>query len=143
MLSVIGIAATGAVGVWLGVMVFFSFFVAPRAFAVLEEDDAGEFVNAVFPRYYSLGVVLGVVGVAAGVVRGVVGGFSLYLGLYVATLGLSALVAFVSRFYLVPRIKETDDSGEEDAFEKYHDLSVKLNSVVLVSVVAALVFWHV
>jgi len=143
MLTVAGIAATGAVGVWLGVIVFFSFFVAPRAFAVLGDDAAGELVNAVFPVYYSFGVALGVVGVAAGVGRGALDGFGLYLGLYVATVALSVFVAFLSRVYLIPRIESAEESEDEDAFDKYHDLSVKLNSVMLVSVAAALVFWHV
>jgi hypothetical protein len=143
MLTVAGIAATGAVGVWLGAIVFFSFFVAPRAFSVLGDDEAGELVNAVFPVYYSFGMVLGVVGVAAGLGRGALSEFGLYLGLYVATVGLSVFVAAVSRLYLVPRIEDADESKDEDAFEKYHDVSVKLNSVMLVSVVAALVFWHV
>lgn len=143
MLTATGITATGAVGVWLGTIVFFSFFVAPRAFAVLEEDAASNLVNAVFPRYYSFGVALGVVGIGAGVARGALEGFGLYLGLYVATVGLSVFVAALSRVYLVPRIERTDESDDEDAFEKYHDASVRLNSVMLVSVVAALVFWHV
>jgi len=142
MLTATGIAATGAVGVWLGTIVFFSFVVAPRAFSVLGDDEAGKLVNAVFPVYYSFGVALGVVGVAAGVGRGVVEEFSLYLGLYVATLGLSVSVAALSRLYLIPRIEDADESEDEDAFEKYHSLSVKLNSVMLVSVVAALVLWH-
>lgn len=142
-IRVAGIAATGAVGVWLGAIVFFSLIVAPRAFSVLEEDAAGDLVNAVFPVYYSFGVALGVVGVGAGVARGVVKGFGLYLGLYVATVGLSVSVAALSRVYLIPRIESAEESDDEDTFEKYHDLSVKLNSVMLVSVAAALVFWHV
>lgn len=143
MLTAAGIAATGAVGVWLGTIVFFSFFVAPRAFSVLGEDEAGELVNAVFPVYYSFGVALGVVGIAAGVGRGALDEFGLYLGLYVAMVGISVSVAALSRVYLIPRIEDAEESEDKDAFERYHGLSVKLNSVMLVSVVAALVFWHV
>ena len=143
MLRVVEVVSTGTVGVWLGSIVFFSFVVAPRAFAVLEEDAAGELVNAVFPRYYSIGAALGVVAFVAGVLRGVLGGFGLYLGLYFGTLSISVFVALLSRFYLTPRIRDADDGSEDDAFERYHDASVKLNSVMLVSVIAALVFWHV
>ena len=144
MLTVAGIAATGTVGVWLGTIVFFSLIVAPRAFGVLEEDAAGKLVNAVFPIYYSFGAALGVIGVAAGIGHGVVDEFGLYLGLYLGTVILSVFIAVVSRVYLVPRIKNAGSEGNgEDGFEKYHDVSVKLNSVMLVSVAAALVFWHV
>src|SRR5262249_16842975 len=48
-----------AVGIWLGVMGFFAFIAAPAAFGTLEREAAGRFVSAVFPRYYLLGVVLG------------------------------------------------------------------------------------
>jgi len=143
MLRVTEVVATGTVGVWLGTIVFFSFVVAPRAFAVLEDDSAGELVNAVFPRYYSIGTALGVVAFVAGVVRGFLDGFGLYLGLYLGTVGISVFVALLSRFYLTPRIKDADGESEGDAFGRYHDASVKLNSVMLVSVIAALVFWHV
>ncbi len=141
MLRVSEIAATGAVGVWLGAILFFSFVVAPRAFAVLENESAGELVEAVFPRYYSLGVTAGVVAFVAGMTRGVLDGFGLYLGMFFAAVGLGVAVALFSRLYLVPRTSDADT--DDEAFERYHDLSVKLNSVMLVTVVFALVFWHV
>ena len=53
------------VGTWIGVMAFLSFVVAPTAFAVLEAPQAGDLVGAIFPRYYGLGVSLGVAGFAS------------------------------------------------------------------------------
>src|SRR5262249_61688007 len=50
-----------AVAVWLGAMGFFAFIVAPAAFGALERDAAGRFVSAVFPRYYGIGLALGLV----------------------------------------------------------------------------------
>ena len=41
-----------AVGCLLGGMVFFPSVVAPRVFRVLEPDDAGRFLRALFPAYY-------------------------------------------------------------------------------------------
>ena len=54
-----------AVGTWIGVMAFLSFVVAPTVFGVLEPPQAGDVVGAIFPRYYGLGVGLGVAGFAA------------------------------------------------------------------------------
>ena len=48
-----------AVAIWLGAMGFFAFIVAPAAFGALERDAAGRFVSAVFPRYYGVGLALG------------------------------------------------------------------------------------
>ncbi len=146
MLRAVDVVATGSVGIWLGSIVFFSFVVAPRIFAVLERERAGDVVNAIFPAYYVLGSLFGVVAFGAGVVRGVLDAFGLYLGLYFASLAVGVVLAVFSRAYLVPRIEGTDrsrDNGDPDAFEKYHGASVKLNSLMLVTVGAALVFWHV
>lgn len=145
MLRVAEIAATGSVGTWLGTVSFFSFVVAPRVFGVLERERAGDVVNEIFPTYYVFGAFLGVFGFAAGLFRGAVEGFSVYLSLYLASLAVAVSVAVFSRVYLVPRIEGTDRSredGDPDAFERYHGTSVKLNSVVLLSVAAALVLWH-
>ena len=48
-----------SVSVWLGAMAFFSIFVAPAAFTVLDRESAGRLVTTVFPRYYLFGAVLG------------------------------------------------------------------------------------
>lgn len=145
MLRAVEIAATGSVGIWLGTVSFFSFVVAPRVFRVLERERAGDVVNEIFPTYYVFGALLGVLGFAAGIVRGTISGFSVYLSLYLASLVVAVSFVVFSRVYLVPRIKGTDRSRQDsdpDAFEKYHGTSVKLNTVVLVTVTASLVFWH-
>src|SRR3984893_6025348 len=46
---------------WLGGMIFFTIFTAPAVFAVLSTADAGKVVGAIFPRYYLLGYVTGVI----------------------------------------------------------------------------------
>jgi hypothetical protein len=54
-----------AVGMWIGVMAFLSFVVAPTVFGVLGPPQAGDVVGAIFPRYYGIGVGLGVAAFAA------------------------------------------------------------------------------
>lgn len=50
-----------AITIWLGGMVFFSYVAAPAAFKVLERQTAGDFVGAVFPKYFFMGYVASVV----------------------------------------------------------------------------------
>src|SRR5262252_1802796 len=50
-----------AVAVWLGAMGFFAFIAAPAAFGALDREAAGRFVSVVFPRYYGVGLALGLV----------------------------------------------------------------------------------
>ncbi len=52
-----------AIVVWVGMLVFFSFIVAPAIFATLPKSTAGEVVGAIFPRYWLIGYVCGTVSV--------------------------------------------------------------------------------
>lgn len=134
--------ANASLGVWLGTILFFSFVAAPKTFAVLERARAGEVVNAVFPIYYLVGAASGAVAFLAGIARGVTtDSFGIYLLVYFVCVLTGVGIAVFSRLYLVPRIRDTEDGT--DGFEKYHGASVKLNSVMLAAVVAALVLWHV
>ncbi|MFB6176304.1 MAG: DUF4149 domain-containing protein, partial [Halobaculum sp.] len=71
-----------ALGLWLGAMVFFSFVAAPRVFAVLDDDDAGRVVTDIFPRYYTVGLALGVVALLAGIGTGLLHRFDTFLGVF-------------------------------------------------------------
>jgi hypothetical protein len=136
--TLLALAADLALGVWLGAMVFFSFVAAPTVFSVLPEADAGTVVNAVFPKYYVFGAVLGIVALAAGAGRGAVTGFATpLLALLGATLVGVVLFAY-SRWVLVPRMEAAGD----DAFERYHRQSVILNGLAMLAVVAALTASH-
>ncbi|MEJ7555972.1 MAG: DUF4149 domain-containing protein, partial [Aquificaceae bacterium] len=42
---------------YLGLGAFFSFFIAPTLFKVLQKEQAGAVVEKVFPVYFSLGLV--------------------------------------------------------------------------------------
>ncbi len=52
--------------VWLGEVIFFSFVAAPVAFRTLPTPEAGRVVGAIFPYYYALGTVAGVVALSVG-----------------------------------------------------------------------------
>jgi len=126
-----------ALGSWLGVMAFFSFVGAPRAFAVFE-DEGGRYVNDVFPRYYRLGVALGAVGFVAAVGLGLVVGFSGPVLVVVAAAALAVVLAGYSVGVLVPRM----DAAGDDSFERFHALSVRLNGLMLLAVMVALIASH-
>ncbi|MBI2400369.1 MAG: DUF4149 domain-containing protein [Deltaproteobacteria bacterium] len=51
--------------VWVGGLVFFTFFVTPIVFKVLPRELAGELVASIFPKYWALGYVAGVLSLAS------------------------------------------------------------------------------
>jgi len=90
--ATLGFVLDVALGAWLGVMAFFSFVGAPRAFAVFD-DRGGEYVNDVFPRYYRVGVGLGVVAFLAGLGLGAV---TRYDGATLVVLAATAIATLTS-----------------------------------------------
>ncbi len=48
-----------ALVIWIGGVVFFSFFTAPALFSALPREMAGRATAAIFPRYYMMGGICG------------------------------------------------------------------------------------
>jgi len=130
-----------AVAVWLGAMGFFAFVVAPAAFSVLDREAAGRFVSAVFPRYYAVGLALGLVALFGVGVRWVGAGWRgldwmsgglvllmLALTLYAGTVVLPAAHAAGE----AARVAGADPAAAA-GFKRLHRLSSILNVIVMVS----------
>ena len=125
----------------VGGMLFFPSVVAPVVFKALPEEQAGAFLRAMFPRYYSFIIVLGVAAcvsyaLAESGARGSV---------LAPTVGISALVVastlWVKQF-LLPKINAARDAelaGDASAgasFNTMHRLSVVINMVQLLALLA-------
>lgn len=114
-------------------MIFFSAFVAPAAFSVLDRESAGRLVSTVFPRYYLFGIALGILALV-----GVVGRFlrarELAWGpfvLVVVMLGMNVFILFV----LLPKLQALRQAipGASLAFARLHRLSVALNLATMLA----------
>ncbi|MFQ5994847.1 MAG: DUF4149 domain-containing protein [Acidiferrobacterales bacterium] len=118
---------------WVGGIAFFSFIVAPVAFRVLEQKEAGRLVRAIFPRYYKLGVACGVlIAVSSLILLATRTGFASWL---VAETGVTLLMTTLALYSLMlaKRINLARDAGEaqELVFKRLHRRSVLLNTCVL------------
>lgn len=123
-----------ALGIWIGSIVFFSFGVAPVLFRVLSPTDAGKVVRAVFPVYYLIGIVCGVVAVITLLVLSRQAGWSPAVLLPVGLLLVMVVINLYARQSLMPRINAARDAGEaqQERFDRLHRQSVILNGIVLV-----------
>src|SRR3981081_870189 len=54
-----------ALTAWVGIILFFSFVVAPVIFNVLGAESGARFVRALFPRYYAWGAISGAIALPA------------------------------------------------------------------------------
>ena len=136
-----------AVALWLGAMGFFAFVVAPSAFSTLEREAAGRLVGAVFPRYYTIGLALGLaalVGLGARWLGAGLRGWDwLPVGLVLLMLALTlyagAVVLPAAHAAREAMRQAGIDPVAATGFARLHRLSGILNGIVMISGVLVLV----
>ena len=123
----------------LGGMLFFPIVVAPIVFTSLPEVEAGQFLRSMFPRYYLFMIFFSAL--AFGLYQGAAG-FAVNVSATVCL--LVALSTLLVRQSLVPRISDARDEqldGDSEAaarFDRGHKLSVAINMLQLLGLVALL-----
>ena len=116
------------IAISLGVMLFFSFVIAPVIFKVLDTNNAGKFVRKIFPHYYLINLVfLSVVVLLLLYIS------SVNLDFYI-TLVVAILFAF-SLFVLMPLINKFKENKEERKFKYSHALSVIINFIQIIGLI--------
>ena len=109
----------------LGIMLFFSFILAPMIFKVLPPDNAGVFIRAIFPYYYLVNLLI----------LSSVAVFYVYYSTFILDFYLvliSALLFFFNLVYLMPKINKFKDDRNEKAFKVSHFTSVFINFAQLI-----------
>ena len=116
----------------LGIMLFFSFVVAPVTFSALNEENARKFIRKIFPYYYTVNLVVSILVLILFIILKI---FSLdfYLILSVAVLFA------VSNFVLMPLINKFRDEKQDKKFKQSHFISVVINFVQIILLVIILI----
>ena len=103
---------------------FFSAVVAPTVFKSLDEREAGVFLRAFFPKYYIFGIVLGVISIIY-LLFSPVHSHLLYSIIAMTVLTILGRMS-------IPIINKARDTNNEQAFKRYHLISVMMNVITLV-----------
>ena len=106
----------------LGIMVFFSFVVAPVTFTTLNEENARKFIRKIFPFYYNVNLALSSLAIVIYIILK-----SYNLNFYLILL-VSVLFA-ISNYILMPLINKYRDQKKDKNFKYSHFLSVIINFV--------------
>ena len=112
------------ISIWSGTIIFFSAVVAPTVFKSLDEREAGVFLRAFFPKYYIFGIVLGVVSIIY-LLFSPVHSHLLYSIIAMTVLTILGRMS-------IPIINKARDTNNEQAFKRYHFISVMINVITLV-----------
>ena len=116
----------------LGVMLFFSFVVAPVTFTSLNEENARKFIRKIFPYYYSVNLFISLLILLIFII---LRKFSLD---FYFILTISILFA-LSNFLLMPLINKYRDNKEEKKFKYTHFISVVINFIQMILLVTVLI----
>ena len=116
------------IAVSLGIMLFFSFVVAPVVFKVLNAENAKKFIRKIFPYYYLVNLLFLLI--------------VLMLFFYISsfqvdfyiTLIITILFSF-SLFILMPLINKLKDKKKLIKFKYFHGLSVVINFVQIIGLI--------
>jgi uncharacterized membrane protein len=112
------------ISIWSGTIIFFSAVVAPTVFKSLDEREAGVFLRAFFPKYYIFGIVLGVISIIY-LLFSPVHSHLLYSILAMTVLTILGRMS-------IPIINKARDTNNEQAFKRYHLISVMMNVITLI-----------
>ena len=115
-----------------GIMLFFSFVVAPVTFTALNEENARKFIRKIFPYYYNVNLAISSFVLIFFILLKI---FSLdfYLILSVAVLFA------VSNFILMPLINKYRDENQDKRFKQLHFISVLINFVQIILLLIILI----
>ena len=116
----------------LGIMLFFSFVVAPITFTVLNEESSRKFIRKIFPYYYNVNLVISFLVLIFFVIQKT---FSLNFYLILTVAILFAL----SNYVLMPLINKYRDENQEKKFKYSHFISVVINFIQMILLVIILI----
>ena len=116
----------------LGIMIFFSFVVAPVAFSSLDKESYSVFIRKIFPYYYLINLALSLV----------VFFIFIYLNIFEIKfylISLTAIIFFISNYLLMPLINKYSDQNLYQKFKYSHLLSVILNFIQMFCLIFILI----
>ena len=116
----------------LGMMIFFSFVLAPMIFKILDAENAGKFVRKIFPYYYFVNLVFLLIAIILFFVIS-----SISIKFYI-TLALAISFIF-AQFILMPLINKLKDNNEEKKFKYAHGASVAINFIQMLGLIYLLI----
>ena len=129
MIEQIGIYLTAMI---LGIMLFFSFVIAPVVFTTLDEDNARKFIRRIFPFYYNVNLAISFIVLLLFLFLSKLG-FDFYLIL------LITILFAISNYLLMPLINKYRDNKQDKKFKYSHFISVVINFVQMLFLVVMLI----
>ena len=129
MIEQIGIYLTSMI---LGIMLFFSFVIAPVVFTTLDDVNARKFIRRIFPFYYNVNLVISFIVLLTFF-------FLSKFGIeFILILTITILFA-ISNYYLMPLINKYRDEKQNKKFKYSHFISVLIYFIQMIFLIFLLI----
>ena len=116
----------------LGIMLFFSFVIAPVVFTTLDDENARKFIRRIFPFYYNVNLVISFIVLVTFF-------FLSKFGIeFILIITITILFA-ISNYYLMPLINKYRDEKQNKKFKYSHFTSVVINFIQIFFLVFLLI----
>ena len=106
----------------LGIMLFFSFVVAPVVFTTLDEKNARKIIRRLFPYYYNVNL-----GISLILLLILIFTDSFEIKFYLVL--VVAILFAISNYLLMPIINKFRDENQDKKFKYSHSISVIFNFI--------------
>ena len=116
----------------LGIMLFFSFVIAPVVFTTLDEENARKFIRRIFPFYYNVNLGISIIVLIILFLLNKFG-TDFYLILVIAILFAT------SNYLLMPLINKFRDNKQDKKFKYSHFVSVAINFIQMALLILILI----
>ena len=119
------------ISIILGIMLFFSFVIAPVVFTTLNEENARKFIRRIFPFYYNVNLGISLIVLL----------LFIFLGNFKTDFFLILAVAIMfaaSNYFLMPLINKFRDENNNKKFKFSHLISVIFNFIQILFLVIIL-----
>ena len=116
----------------LGIMLFFSFVIAPVVFTTLDETNARKFIRRIFPFYYNVNLGVSFIVLITFILSSKIG-----VDFYII-LAITVLFA-TSNYLLMPLTNKYRDEKQDKKFKYSHFISVSINFVQMIFLVLLLI----
>ena len=116
----------------LGIMLFFSFVIAPVVFTTLDEENARKFIRRIFPFYYNINLGISILILLIFLIISKIG-MDFYIFLVIT------ILFAISNYILMPLINKFRDEKQDKKFKYSHFISVIINFVQMTLIVLILI----
>ena len=116
----------------LGIMLFFSFVIAPVVFTTLDEENARKFIRRIFPFYYNVNLGISLIVLVIFLLLSKFG-IDFYLILAIT------LLFTTSNYLLMPLINKYRDEKQDKKFKYSHFMSVVINFIQMILLVILII----